>query len=379
MTNNVVVILTALNVEYKAVLSQLTAPKPHRHKRGTLYEVGTVPSTSAQVVVGLTGKGNQSAAALVERSIDSFSPIAVLYVGVAGALWDTTALGDVVVGTHVHGYHGGTSENDGLKARPRVWEADHGILQLAAHVDRKGEWATGLTSQPKVHYGPIAAGEVVHNSRTALPAAWLHEHFNDAVAVEMEGAGAAQAAHLGHVPAAIIRGISDRADGTKATAGDRIWQPRAVANAAAFAVTLAAELIKGYDDMTSSANDSEQPIRTVTNTAYDQVGIQAGMVTGSTVWMTSASGPAHVTDLEAALTSLRNALARERAAGKIDDATYDAARAELDIADRALKANTSDSRRTLVLAMRRLWGLIVDIADLATKITAVIAAVKSLS
>lgn len=379
MTNNVVVILTALNVEYEAVQSRLTAPKPHPHERGTLYEAGAVPGTSAEVVVGLTGKGNQSAAALVERSIDAFSPIAVLYVGVAGALWDTAGLGDVVVATHVYGYHGGTSDNDGLKARPRGWEADHGILQLAAQVDRRDEWAAGLAGRPKVHYGPVAAGEIVHNSRTARAAAWLREHFNDAVAVEMEGAGVAQAAHLGHVPVAIIRGISDRADGRKATADDRVWQPRAAANAAAFAVRLAAELIKGHEDMTKSAEDRTQTSGAVTNTAYGQVGIQAGTVTGSTVWMTSAPGPAAVTDLAAALASVRDDLAREGAAGKIDDATYDAACAELDIADRALKTNTSDSRRTFVLAMRRLWGLVVAIADLATKITAVIAAVKSLS
>jgi nucleoside phosphorylase len=32
--------------------------------------------------------------------------LAVLFVGVAGALWDATPLGDVVMATHVYAYHG---------------------------------------------------------------------------------------------------------------------------------------------------------------------------------------------------------------------------------------------------------------------------------
>jgi nucleoside phosphorylase len=60
----------------------------------------------------------------------------------------------------------------------------------------------------------------------------------------MEAAGVAQAGHLNGSPVAIVRGISDRADGTKTTSGDGTWQPQAAANAAAFAVRLAEELIR---------------------------------------------------------------------------------------------------------------------------------------
>ena len=42
---------------------------------------------------------------------------------------------------------------------------------------------------------------------------WLREHYNDAVAVEMEAAGVAQAGHLNDgLPAIMVRGISDYAD-----------------------------------------------------------------------------------------------------------------------------------------------------------------------
>ncbi|NEE11873.1 5'-methylthioadenosine/S-adenosylhomocysteine nucleosidase, partial [Streptomyces sp. SID7499] len=93
-------------------------------------------------------------------------------------------------------YHGGTSEDDGLKARPRVWEAPHGISQLAAHVARLNDWADSAShpeDAPQVRFGAIAAGEVVQNSRISAEAKWIRQHYNDALAIEMEAAGVAQA------------------------------------------------------------------------------------------------------------------------------------------------------------------------------------------
>jgi hypothetical protein len=85
--------------------------------------------------------------------------LAVLFVGVVGALWDATPLGDVVMATHVYAYHGGTSEDDGLKARPRVWEVAHGISQLASHLG-----AGPATGQCAVWH-PRAEGPLRRHSR----------------------------------------------------------------------------------------------------------------------------------------------------------------------------------------------------------------------
>ncbi len=77
------------------------------------------------------------------------------------SLQDHITLGDVVIATHVYAYHGGTSQDDGLKARPRVWEISHGADQIARHLDRSGAWMRQLPSGaavPKIHLGPIAAG-----------------------------------------------------------------------------------------------------------------------------------------------------------------------------------------------------------------------------
>lgn len=381
MTENLVVILTALNLEYEAVRTRLADLHLHRHARGTRFEVGTVRGTGCRVVLGLTGTGNHTAAVLAERTIQEFSPTAVLFVGVAGALWDATPLGDVVMATQVYAYHGGTSEDDGLKARPRSWEVAHEISQLAAHLSRSGDWTGEVPPGervPKVHFGPIAAGEVVQNSRISHEARWIREHYNDALAIEMEGAGVAQAGHLSGSPVAVIRGISDMANGTKSTSNDGTWQPRAATNAAAFAVRLAEELITEQESTAMQEGNTANNAGVVNNVASGQVGIQAGHVTGSTVWMGAAPQASTPTRVVAELAEFRDRLTRERSAGGIDDATYKAAQAELEIASEALAAETPESKNTFILALKRLRGLIADVTDLATRIAALLVTAKAL-
>ncbi|MBE1501802.1 nucleoside phosphorylase [Amycolatopsis lexingtonensis] len=378
MTDDLVVMLTALNEEYKAVHARLTGTEVLKHSRGTRFEVGTIRGTSCRVALSLTGKGTQPAAVLAERAIQHFSPVALIFVGVAGALWDTP-LGDVVVATHVYAYHGATSEDDGLKARPRVWETAHELSQLAQHVARTGRWARDVLPGTEVHFGAIAAGEVVHNSRLSAERRWIREHFNDALAIEMEAAGVAQAGHLNGAPIAIVRGISDPADGSKTTEADRKWQPTAAANAAAFAVQLARDLIKEQEpsamDDTTESNDSG----TARNIGFGQIGIQAHTVTGSTVQQNNSPSGDGPVDFGTALAELRADVSQEHSFGRLDDATYQAARSELDIADEALEATTREGKQKFVLALKRLGGLLGDLAGPAAKIAALIVAAKGLS
>lgn len=381
MTRDVVVMLTAINLEYEAVRARLAGTQVYRHARGTRFEIGTVRGGSCRVALGLVGKGNQSAGILAERAIEEFSPVAVLFVGVAGALWDTTQLGDVVMATQVYAYHGGTSEDDGLKARPRSWETAHAISQLASHVSRAGDWIGEAETggrMPRVHFGPIAAGEVVQNSRSSYEARWIRQHYNDALAIEMEGAGVAQAGHLSDSPVAVIRGISDRADGTKSTSGDGSWQPRAAANAAAFAIRLAEELITEREHTAMQQDDTAHNAGSVSNVGSGQVGIQAGHVTSSNVWIGAVPQEPSQIDLLAELAVFREHLVREHSTGRIDAATYEAAQAELDLATKALEADTSESKNAFVLALKRLRGLIADVTELATRIAALLVTAKRL-
>lgn len=384
MNVDLVVILTALNLEYQAVRRKLTELSPYAHSKGTKFETGSLPGGAGRVALGLVGKGNHASAVLAERAMKEFQPIALMFVGVAGGLRRSVKLGDVVIATHVYAYHGGTSEDDGLKARPRVWEAAHELDQTARHVAMKGFWTRGLPdgeTAPDVHFGPVAAGEVVQDSAVSANARWIRQTYNDALAIEMEAAGVAQAGHLNRSPVAIVRGISDRADGTKAASDGANWQPRAAAHAAAFAVALAGELVQTRPVSPATAENGRAQtgvmIGTNTNVAYPNahVGVQAGYIHGS-VSVVQGADPAP--DLHAQLATLRAGLRAARAAGEVDDGTCDAAEDELAVVTESLRDDPSGTPQTM-LALKRLRGLLGDVAGLAAAVAAMITAVRTLS
>jgi nucleoside phosphorylase len=241
--SDVVVIMTALELEYGAVRARLADLRPISHPAGTLFEIGVLPGSQRPVALSAAGEGNQTAAIVAERAAAMFAPRALLFVGIAGALADDIALGDVVVATRVYSYHGGRDQADGFKVRPRAWDASHELEQRARYVSRLGGWAPALAAagdrEPSVHFRPIAAGEVVLTARDSGYASLIERYYNDAVAVEMEGAGVLRAAHLNNsLPALVIRGISDRANADKATLERAGWQNVAAANATAFALSL---------------------------------------------------------------------------------------------------------------------------------------------
>jgi nucleoside phosphorylase/ADP-ribose pyrophosphatase YjhB (NUDIX family) len=283
MNETTIVILTAMNLEYRAVRAQLSGITAHTHPMGTRFEVGHL--NGCRVALALTGKGNQSAAVLAERAAAEFAPVAMIFVGVAGALQPHLGLGDVVVASHVYAYHGGTSQDDGLTARPRTWELSHRVQQIAAHLERTGDWARQLPDgppPPRVHFGPVAAGEIAHYSAVSDARQWLRQHYSDAVAVEMEAAGVAQAGHLNDaLPTIMVRGISDYADESKSATDDAGWQPRAAANAAAFATSLAAmlatELDAGRTSSRAAGSQPSGPVNLATGNA--RVGVQGTNVT----------------------------------------------------------------------------------------------------
>jgi adenosylhomocysteine nucleosidase len=286
MNDKTIVILTAMNLEYKAVQARLSDTTVETHPKGTRFEVGHLGNSDVRVALALAGKGNQPAAVTTERAVSHFNPVAVIFVGVAGALQPHLALGDVVVANPVYAYHGATSEDDRTTARPRTWELSHRAHQIAAHVERDAGWARQLPegNEPRVHFGPVAAGEIALYSGTSDVRRWLREHYNDALAVEMEAAGVAQAGHLNDgLPAIMVRGISDFADDTKSATDGGGWQPQAVANAAAFATALAASLAAELDPPPGTADSqggsprSAGPSNSIGDNA--QVGVQGQNIT----------------------------------------------------------------------------------------------------
>ena len=394
-TDRTVVVLTALDLEYEAVRRYLTDLEFSSHQAGTLWEIGDAPDRSCRIALNAVGKGNISAAVLAERAVTEFDPLALLFVGVAGARRDDIALGDVVVASHVYGYHGGTSEDDGFNARPRVWEAPHELDQLAGDIARSGSWIAllrgGYEREPVAYRAPIAAGEVVVQSRTSTEARRLHEHYNDAAAVEMEGAGFAHAAHLNARPSMVIRGISDYADAEKPATDGQGYQHVAARHAAAFAVTLAQRVAEAQSFReparrrmssvaatgASTGEAAATAAPTFSNVAQSgaQVGIQAGQIFGGAY--VNQPGPTQMNDVGTLLKQLGEAIEDAYRAGRLDAETYESAREELSTATDAKAPEGERPPRRFVLALKRLKGMVDDVAGLGAKIATILSSIGS--
>ncbi|MEU9968819.1 phosphorylase family protein [Streptomyces malaysiensis] len=239
-----VVVLTALEVEYRAVRAHLEDPRPVRAERGALFELGVFRDGSAEwtVAIHMTGPGNPGAAASVERAAALFAPRALLFVGVAGGVKDV-ALGDVVAADAVYDYETGKDTESGFLPRQKTHQSAYGLVQLARLVTVGDAWQRRIrpgddAPRPNAHVKPLAAGGRVvahHRSDVGLR---LTAGAGDALAVDMEGFGFLAGAYLNQqLDALVIRGISDLL-GDKGEAHDERWQPVASRHAAAFAFEL---------------------------------------------------------------------------------------------------------------------------------------------
>ncbi|MDP9615277.1 MULTISPECIES: phosphorylase family protein [Streptomyces] len=239
-----VVVLTALEVEYRAVRAHLEEPRPAPAERGALFELGVFRDGPAErtVAIHMTGPGNPGAAASVERAAALFAPRAVLFVGVAGGVKDV-ALGDVVAADAVYDYETGKDTETGFLPRQKTYQSAYGLVQLARLVAAGDAWQRRIppgdgAPRPRAHVKPLAAGgRVVAHHRSDVGRR-LAAGAGDALAVDMEGFGFLAGAYVNqHLDALVIRGVSDLL-GDKGEAHDERWQPVASRHAAAFAFEL---------------------------------------------------------------------------------------------------------------------------------------------
>jgi adenosylhomocysteine nucleosidase len=246
-----VAVLTALPLEYRAVRGHLTNTQEIEHRTGTKAVVGQLPDSPWSIALLELGPNNLSAAALTERVLSWLDPEAVLFVGVAGSLKRDIHIGDVVVATKVYGIHGGKETPEGFKTRPEAWRASYRLLEAAR---------AALRDDPHAHLKPIAAGEVVVAAARSALVEHLRTNYNDAVAIEMEGAGVAAAVDLAGGHALIIRGISDRADAAKSREDAEGSQVRAADRAAAAAMAVLREFrpFRGRSESGNGPSDPEE-------------------------------------------------------------------------------------------------------------------------
>jgi nucleoside phosphorylase len=240
------VILTALPLEHRAVLTHLTGVRSERHPKGNIYDRGSLTIDHHQWDIGVVqvGMGNTPAAIQTERAIDHFNPGMLFFVGVAGGLKDVH-LGDVVVASKVYAYESGKAGDD-FHTRPEVGRSSFRMTEIANSLARD-EQRRKLHALPRVIVAPIAAGASVVTSTDSTVIQLLRQSYNDAVAVEMEGHGFYEAIHANSdLPALVIRGISDLID-NKGEADAAHSQELAVRNACAIAFEILADLTRGAE------------------------------------------------------------------------------------------------------------------------------------
>ncbi|MDN3024942.1 5'-methylthioadenosine/S-adenosylhomocysteine nucleosidase [Streptomyces sp. S.PB5] len=231
-TISTALVLTALPLEYDAVRAHVEERQERVHRDGTRIEQGRLPGTAWQIALAELGVGADRAAALTSQLINWLRPEAVFFVGVAGSLKDDVEIGDVVVGTQVYEIHGGKQTPDGFLVRPKSLPGSHALEQAA-------RFAVKDMPDVRPHFAPIATGDVVLADADSAIAAFIRRNFNDAAAIEMEGYGATQAAHLnGRLDSLIVRGISDHANADKHKADAKGSQPLAARQAAAVTVAV---------------------------------------------------------------------------------------------------------------------------------------------
>ena len=230
--------VTALGLEFLAVEAHLSDLREERHPRGSVYKIGHFHGQAGwDVAVVETGMHNVNAGMETERLIAHFEPEIVFFVGVAGGLKDV-ALGDVVAATKISAYEAGKVEVE-FKPRPEIGESSYDLVQRARSVRREKYWQNRIKGEfsgsPNAYVEPIVAGSKVVADIDSVTYKLIRQFYSDAVAIEMEGYGFLRAAYINRqVQALAVRGISDLVE-HKGEADSSGSQPRAAANAAAFA------------------------------------------------------------------------------------------------------------------------------------------------
>lgn len=187
-------VIGAMDSELAALIAALTQPAQET-VQGLVFRTGRLGAR--EVVLVRCGIGKVSAARCTQVLIDRFAPGAVINTGIAGGLASGLAVGDIVV-------------------------------------------ADGLV-QHDFDAAPIGfvRGCVCMGDPGAAAKAAIRRAFPAAMAAEMEGGAVAQAASMSGVPFAVVRAISDLADGTAAASFEQFEQHAADASAAAVLQALA--------------------------------------------------------------------------------------------------------------------------------------------
>ena len=205
---NPIGIIGAMDVEVELLKESMAAEGAVETSRTGQLSFFTGTLSGMPVVVAQCDVGMVNAAAHAQLLIDRFAVRGVVNTGVAGSLDASIDIGDIVVATdavnHLMdvgnlGYAPGQTPGLSTLAFPADETLRRAAVDAAAELDIQ-------TWEGRVASGDVFVREDADKNRIA-------DTF-DASCCEMEGAAIAQVCWLNRVPFAIVRAISDKADGT---------------------------------------------------------------------------------------------------------------------------------------------------------------------
>lgn len=207
-------IICAMDVELQDVLAKTRGVSKEELSGVTFYE-GILENT--KVVLVKCGIGKVNAARGAQLMIDKYRPSYIINSGVSGALNPKLRPMDIVVGSEFvqHDFDlspigyakGNLCTDDGSQVT--VIKADKNLVEHLYEISIKEKAVNKDAGE--VMIGRIASGDQFINSKEAKKA--IRNNFGGDT-TEMESAAIAQVASCAKVPFAVLRVISDMADGT---------------------------------------------------------------------------------------------------------------------------------------------------------------------
>ena len=228
---NSIGVIGAMDVEIELIrehMREVGAVKVTRIA-GMEFNVGVIGATT--VVLVQCGVGMVNAATCAQVLVDRFGVGALLNTGIAGSLDASINIGDIVVATdavnHIMdvrnlGYAAGQTPGLDTLAFPTSPALSKAVIAAAGRI--------GAT----VHTGRVASGD--RFVRDDFEKQRIVEDFG-AKCYEMEGAAITQVAWANGVPAAIVRAISDKADGSSSI-DYPTFEAQAARNSAALVISM---------------------------------------------------------------------------------------------------------------------------------------------
>ena len=211
MPHSVTAVIGAMDIEISLLVEQLEK-RETKIFTGLRFETGKIKGRDTVIVK--CGIGKVNAARCAQAVIDRFAPDAVLHTGIGGGLAPDLHVGDAVVAETLFehdfdvsplGYAPGCLCDSARPKEPTAFKTDPKLslaLMRAAQSVLAGRLA---------RCGTIASGDQFIADKTKKD--WIRGTFGADVS-EMEGGAIAHVCSLAGVPFAVIRSISDCADGS---------------------------------------------------------------------------------------------------------------------------------------------------------------------